>query len=440
MKDSRGVEVSTENGKSLEIYEAALRALNTYRGDPVAIIDEALQEDPDFAMGHILRAEVHTTLWEKSVLPEVEASLTRLADLDNRMNDRERQHANAIRLWAAGDWNTSRGTFDRLLTDYPRDLLALQVGHLFDFYHGDRENLRGRIMRAAPAWTAEDPGYGFVHGMQAFGFEECGSYTQAEEAGRQALTLEPDDCWAHHAVAHVMEMQARQAEGIAFMETRRDHWSQDDNAFKFHNWWHTALYHLDQGNADEPLKIYDQEVRKEPEAIQLMMVDAVALLWRLHLQGIDVGNRWDELADLYEQDDEAGFYVFNDMHALMALMATGRTSAAAARLKTAEEAVAQTGTNGMMSKMVGLPLARAIEAFGRERYSEAVDLIMPVRYRAYIFGGSHAQRDIIHRTLFEAAIRSGQVSLAKALANERVSLKPHCPFSWRLVKRAAKDC
>ncbi len=437
MQDVRGVDASTNNAKSLVTYEKALRALNSYRGDPVAIIDEALADDPDFVMGHVLRAEVHVTLWENSVLPEVESSLARLSDLDNRMNDRERQHTQAIKLWSKGDWNGARGAFDRLLADYPRDLLALQVGHLADFFHGDRDNLRGRVLRALPAWTRDDPGYSFVLGMQAFGLEESGSYAEAEESGRRALAIEPEDCWAHHAIAHVMEMQARQAEGIAFMETRQPHWSQGDNAFRFHNWWHTALFHLDQGRGDEALRIYDREVRRDPEAIQVMMVDAVALLWRLHLQSIDVGNRWDELADKYEKDEEGGFYAFNDMHAMMAFSATGRTNAAAARLRATEGAVKQAGTNGLISQLVGVSLVRAIEAFGRERYAEAVDLLMPVRYRAYVFGGSHAQRDIIHRTLFEAAVRSGQQQLAVALANERTELKPTCPFSWSLRGRAA---
>ena len=437
MKDQRGAPVSADDPKSLEIFETALRALNTYRGDPVAIIDAALENDPDFVMGHVLRAEVHLTMWEKSVVPEIEKSLTQASDLDDRSNDRERRHVGALKSWLSGDWNGMRGQLDRLLAEYPRDLLALQIGHLADFYHGDRENLRGRIARVLPAWTRDDPGYGFVLGMHAFGLEECGDYAQAEETGRHALAVEPDDCWAHHAVTHVMEMQARQAEGIAFMETRRDNWSQDDNAFKFHNWWHAALYHLDQDQSDRAIEIYDHEVRGEQAEIQLMMVDAASLLWRLHLGGIDVGGRWGELADIYEKDGEDGFYAFNDMHAMMAFAATGRTSAVTARLKAIDEAAEGSGTNGMMTREVGRPIARAIDAFGRERYSEAVDLLMPVRYRAHVFGGSHAQRDIVHRTLIEAALRAGNNALALALTNERIMSKPNCPFSWKQRERAA---
>src|SRR5215831_5133143 len=128
MDDRRGVSASTDNPKNIEIYEQALRALNVYRGDPVAIIDTALAADPDFVMGHVLKAQLMITMWERSLLPKIEASLARLKDLDNRSNARERAHVGAIALWAAGDWNGARAALDRLLVEHPRDLLALQVG------------------------------------------------------------------------------------------------------------------------------------------------------------------------------------------------------------------------------------------------------------------------------------------------------------------------
>lgn len=437
MDDPRGVPVSTDDPNNLEMFEAALRTLNTYNGDAVALIDAALDADPGFVMGHVFRAQVHVTLWEKSAVAEVEASLARLRDLDHRSNDRERRHVRALEQWAAGDWDGMRGELDRLLAEHPRDLLALQIGHLADFFHGDRDNLRGRVFRALPSWSREDTGYSFVLGMLAFGQEECGSYAEAEETGRQALALDPDDCWAHHAVAHVMEMEGRQSEGIAFMEERREHWAQADNAFAYHNWWHTALYHLDQGRADRALEIYDHGIHTEPSEFQVTMLDAVALLWRLHLQGLEAGDRWDELASAYDGGVEDGFYAFNDMHAMMAYAATGRAARAAKLLAAMEARAGEGGTGGAMTRSVGLPITRAVEAFGRERYAEAVDLLMPVRYRAAIFGGSHAQRDIVHRTLIEAALRAGNGPLARALVNERLALKPDCPFNRQLRERAA---
>ena len=436
LADARGEATSSNNSKSIEAYETALGQLHCYRGDPVETIDAALAADPDFVMGHVLRAEVHTSLWERSVLPEIEASLSRLTELDNKANERERAHIGAIRAWAGGDWEGFRARLDRLLVEHPRDALALQIGHLSDFYHGDRDNLRNRVARALPAWTAETPGYGFALGMLAFGQEECGDYGRAEESGRRAIDHEPDDCWAQHAIAHVMEMQARQYEGIAFMESRQDHWAQEDNAFAFHNWWHTALYYLDQGHAEKALELYDTKIHPGSTEIQLEMLDATALLWRMHLRGLDVGDRWEDLAATYDKIAEDGFYAFNDMHAMMSYVATGRSDSAARLLSAVEQSAEADNTNAGMAHAIGLPVVRAVEAFGRENYGETVDLLMPVRYRAHAFGGSHAQRDIVHRTVIEAALRDGQFPLANALACERTAQKPHCPFSWQLRKRA----
>jgi tetratricopeptide (TPR) repeat protein len=436
MNDARGLAMSGAIAKSLEAYERALRALNIYRGDPVAIIDQALAADPDFAMGHVLRAQVQVTMWERSMLPGIRESIVRLEGLQGAMNDRERRHAGALKAWAAGDWQRHRDELGSLLAEYPRDLLALQVGHLADFFHADRESLRDRVARALPGWSRDDDAYGLLLGMHAFGLEECGSFGKAEEIGHTALHYDAEDCWAQHAVAHVLEMQSRQSEGIQFMELRTKHWAQADNGFAFHNWWHTALYHLDQGRPQRALEIYDAGIRPQPNEIRLMMLDAAALLWRMHLRGLDVGKRWEELAGTYARGNENGFYTFNDMHAMMAFVATGRSKEAAALLKAVEASAQERNTNGHMAREAGLAIVRAIEAFGRGKYADVVNLLAPVRETARVIGGSNAQRDVVSRTLLEAALRAGDKALARPLAEERVAQKPRCPFSQELRSRA----
>ena len=231
-----------------------------------------------------------------------------------------------------------------------------------------------------------------------------------------------------------MEMQGRLAEGVSWMMERTDDWA-PDNMFAFHNWWHTALYHLDLGQVDRVLAIYDDAVRPEPSEVVLEMIDASALLWRLHLTGADVGARWRELADTWAPLVEDGYYAFNDLHAMMAFVGDGREAAAQALLATLRR-VAGDGTNAMMTRDVGLPLCRAFHAFGRGDYATAVDLILPVRTIANRFGGSNAQRDVIAWTAVEAALRGGQARLARALMAERTTLRPTGPINWRNTARA----
>jgi tetratricopeptide (TPR) repeat protein len=296
--------------------------------------------------------------------------------------------------------------------------------------------LRDRVARVLPYWNESAPGFGFVRGMHAFGLEECGDYVHAEQAGRRALELNARDPWAVHAVAHVMEMQGRLAEGIDWLESRAPDWS-PDNGFAFHNWWHLALYYLDLGEHAKVLELYDRRIRPGRSQVILEMIDATAMLWRLHLRGVDVGDRWTELADAWEPLAADAHYAFNDTHAMMAFVAAGR-AATARTLLAALRARADHGggTNAAMTREVGLPVCVALAAFGRGEWDVVIEMLRPVRLVAHRFGGSHAQRDILSLTLVEAALRGGESRLARALAAERTQVKPTSPFNWRLTARA----
>ncbi|HET7525670.1 MAG TPA: tetratricopeptide repeat protein, partial [Burkholderiaceae bacterium] len=305
---------------------------------------------------------------------------------------------------------------------YPYDALALQVGHQIDFFRGDSRMLRDRIARALPAWHKSIPGYHAVLGMHAFGLEETGDYARAEALGRRAVEHEARDGWAWHAVAHVMEMQHRRRDGVAWLGSHSATWS-EGSFFAIHNWWHLALFHLGLDEIDAVLELVDQRVLGTESAVVLDMIDGSAMLWRLHLRGVDVGNRWQSLAQRWTAVADAGNYAFNDLHAMMAFVGAGRHDDAARLLATQQRAaLAMGGDNVQFLREVGYDATRAIHAFGAGRHGEAVRLLRPLRSHAHRFGGSHAQRDLIDLTLIESAARDGQRLLADALRRERVSL------------------
>jgi hypothetical protein len=310
-----------------------------------------------------------------------------------------------------------------LSIEYPHDTLALQAGHQIDFFTGDSRMLHDRIARALPHWSPAVPGYHAVLGMQAFGLEETGRYERAEALGRESVELQPRDGWGQHAVAHVMEMQGRRREGIAWMRANPGAWA-EGSFLAVHNWWHLALFHLGLDEIDEVLALFDGPIGGPGSSIVLELIDASALLWRLHLRGVDVGDRWEPVAARWSPIADAGNYAFNDMHAMMAFVATGR-SADAARVLEAQAAAAEADDdNADFTLDVGHAATRAIKAFADGDYAGAVRLLRPVRSIAHRFGGSHAQRDVIDLTLIEAARRDGQRALAAALENERASARP----------------
>jgi tetratricopeptide (TPR) repeat protein len=434
LKDCRGVPVSTDNQASLDGFERALKLLNGYFADPLAAIDRVLEPDPGFVLGHCFRASLMMISTERGAEAELRRSLEAAEALSASANERERGHMAALRAWLEGDLQRAADLYGSVLIEHPRDLLALQLAHQCDFFVGQSMMLRDRVARVLPYWDRDVPGYGYVLGMHAFGLEEMNDYRRAEDTGLRALDFDARDTWAVHAVTHVMEMEGRLSDGIAFLGVRQRDWA-PENMFAFHNWWHLGLFHLDLGQTDRVLEIFDTGVRPGASGAALEMVDASAMLWRLRLREVDVGGRWKSLADTWLPTADA-YYAFNDAHAMMAYVGDGRDADAARLIALMETRAAGTGTNAMMTRDVGLPLARGIKAFGEARYAEAVRQLMPLRPIANRFGGSHAQRDVIGLTLIEAAIRDGQAKLARALAAERTALKPSSPTNWQLSARA----
>ncbi len=212
LKDARGHPVSGGNTRSLEIYEKAIQALQCYTGDPVALVDRAIEEGPDLVMAQVLRAYLVLSGMESRAV----RSATKRLDIAGKLpaNERERAHIAAARELAAGEYEEARELLEGILIDCPTDALAVQMAHLFDFYQGDSRNLRDRVARVLHAWSPSVPGHHAVLGMHAFGLEECAEYERAEAAGREALELQPRNGWAHHAVSHVMEMQGRRDDGV----------------------------------------------------------------------------------------------------------------------------------------------------------------------------------------------------------------------------------
>ena len=431
--DRQGNLLTGATPEAAAAFDAGVHAFNVYRGDPIAHADAALAAAPDCVMAHLLKAHLLALATEPAAAAEARRVLAHVRS--RPMSEREAGHLAALDHVLAGEWSKGARTLDRVSMHHPRDLLALQSGHLMDFLRGNARNLRDRIARALPAWSPEVPGYSFVLGFQAFGLEECGDYARAEAAGREAVDREPRDCWAHHAVAHVMEMQGRAADGVGWMQAREPHWDGDDNFFKGHNWWHKALFHLDLDDPAAALALYDGAVRRGASGLAMDLVDAAALLWRLHAAGVDVGHRFAEVADAWQVHADGKLYPFNDWHAAMAYLGAGRVGEVD-RLIAAYETAAASGEVGRWQAETGLPLLRGFRAFATARYADAVDDLHAGRAIANGFGGSHAQRDVIDWTLSEAAIRGGLGAEAVAVARERVALKPHSPVNRAFLKRA----
>ena len=386
-----------------------------------------------------MKAGFLLSLTEPGLVDEAAAHLVHARGLQQGCTARERAHVQAVQLLLEGRWAAACRTWDELLLEHPRDALALQWAQLWDFYRGDACGLRLRAARALPEWDDADPLYAHVLSLHAFGLEECNLYPQAEDVGRRALQLNPRVPWAVHAVAHVMEMQGRFEEGAAWLRQHQGVWA-EGNGFAGHLWWHKALFRLEALDTAGALRILDRQLSGAALQITLQRVDAAALLWRLHLLQQDVQAAARGLVQAWAlQQAQPGYYAFNDVHAMAALLMAGELGRAESWLaRCAERALAAQHAqraNHQMAREVGLPLMRALLALERGDADGAADTLYPVRGVAQRFGGSHAQRDLIDQTLLAASSHGHRRTLGRALLNERRMAKPLTPLTRHWMER-----
>ena len=255
-------------------------------------------------------------------------------------------HLAAATAWHQGTIERSFQIWGQILDADPTDLLAFRISDTIWFRHGQTQSILAQADRVTPRWSADLPGYDCAQTIWAFAHEEVGDTKGAEPVVDAALERDPTNYFAHHVKAHVLDTDCRAREGNEWLAAQVVHWSLGNNLIH-HLWWHRTLMQLDLGERDAVLASYDENIRNFADPMTKATPDhyvdlqnACALLWRLEAQGLDVGSRWDELADKAEaRIGEAG-HLLMVPHLMMALAATGRDAAAARFLAALRELAA----------------------------------------------------------------------------------------------------
>ena len=434
IRDVQGHDLSGATAEAVTTYDQAVRAFNLVHGDAVGLFDKACQNAPDFAMAYLGKAWVFALANDPGLMTQTAALVETARPLT--VNEREQAHLAALTHLVQGARASAVAALDRHLMRYPFDLVAHQGAAVTDGFLGRFPWVRDRSARALPFWSKDQPGYGTLLAMHGFGLEEAGDYTRAEDESRAAAELEPLSFWPHHTVAHVMEMTGRPEDGLGWMTAREALWSTSSHMNQVHIWWHKALFHLELGQYDAALALYDGPMRATQRPVALSLTNATALLWRLDTLGCDTGDRWSEKADLWGDHADGKCLVFTDIHAAMAELRSGREALVERRLETMRETAASAVEAAGLYRTVGIPVVEGLAAFHRGAYAEAVELLLPVRFDLWQIGGSHAQRDVVDWTLTEAAVRTGQRDVALSLAHERLGTRPRSAPNRRFLHRA----
>lgn len=345
-------------------------------------------------------------------------------------SEREQRFVAAIAAWVDGDLPRAIALHQEQARLHPRDLASIKLGQYHLFNRGDSPGMLRLALQALPA-AAEVP---YLHGMLAFGWEQCHRLPEAEAAARHAIALCRKEPWAHHALAHVMLTQGRIREGIDFMASVSDTWTGLNSFMVTHNWWHQALFMLEQDRHAEVLALYDQQVWGVVKEYTQDQINAVSLLARLELAGVDVGPRWADVADHLTLRLADHVQPFLDLQYLYGLGRAGRMDAArtlqnniAAHAATRTEAHERT-----VWQQVCMPAAHGLMAHAQGDWATAAQQLGVALPRLVEIGGSHAQRDLFHQIWLDALQRNGQWAAVQNV------LQPLCnayPQSRRLARQ-----
>lgn len=353
---------------------------------------------------------------------------------------REQRFVAAIASWVEGDLQRAIALHEEQARACPRDLVSVKLGQYHLFNQGDAAGMLRLALAALPA--AHDVPY--MHGMAAFAWEQCHLLEQAESCARTALAMTPREPWAQHALAHVMLTQGRMSEGLHFMQGSSALWTGLNSFMVTHNWWHLALFALELGDDALALRLYDERVWGVVKAYSQDQIGAVSLLARLELAGVDVGARWQDVADHLTPRVHDHVLPFLDLQYLYGLARAARPEALTmlgsieAHCMGVEPAWSSTADYAVMDDVwprVCLPASRGLVAHAHGRYAEAVDELGTALPRLTEIGGSHAQRDLFEQIHLDALMRSGRWSAAQQLVQQRRNGQPESARLQRLARR-----
>ena len=336
----------------------------------------------------------------------------------------------ATSAWVEGDIMKAVDLGETLAAEHPAELISAKLCQTHHFNLGNAPGMLRVAERVAEAHP-EDP---HLHGMLAFGYEQCHLLSQAEHAARRALELKRKEPWAQHALAHVLLTQGRTDEGIQFLTDMTDTWDGLSSFMYTHNWWHLCLFLLDREAYDEVLRIYDAHLWGIDKTYSQDQIGAVSMLARLELHGVDVGNRWQDVADYLTDRVNDHVQPFLDLHYVYGLARAGRAAADKLVLSMERHATSTHPDLRERWRDVALPAARGLVAHARGAYADASRMLAPTLGELVRIGGSHAQRDLFELVLLDAQIRCGDLVPAQQKLELMRRRDERVPHVWRQLQ------
>lgn len=418
MQDLYGLPITCDNDATRQGIDDFVHGFISFQTKAVNVL-KAAKADPANGLANAYAAILYMLL-EAPAAPGLAQPFLDNALADKGLTPREQAAVEAARLFVAGNIPKLIELCEATVSAYPRDMVMLKLGQYHTFNIGDFPAMLRIAQKSQPG--AADIAY--AHGMRAFGFEECHLLEDAEAAARHALTLDESEPWAHHALAHIYLTRGQVAEGAAFLESVAHHWADLNSFMHTHNWWHLALFYISAGRTDDLLAAYDTHVWGQNKDYSQDQVGAVSLLARIEFAGINVGNRWQDVADHIAKRGTDTVSPFLTLQYLYALGRTHREERETLLKAIEARAEDETKHDWQVWRDVALWAAHGIAAHAAEDYDDCIRFLGKALPRLAECGGSHAQRDLFEQIHLDALIRAGRTSQAQQVLEIRRTFDP----------------
>ncbi|MFY0616666.1 tetratricopeptide repeat protein [Shimia sp.] len=424
LTDISDCEVSLSDKAALDEWNSVILGVLSHAQSTGQHLTRLLSLAPDYAMGHAIKGLSCLMLGRREMVHVARDALkeTKRCLSLGGATERERLWCASLADWLHGKPSQSIARMEAAMRLNPADTISMKLSHGIRFMLGDSHGMLRSVESVISAHGSAHPLYGYALGCHAFALEENGRYDKAERVGLRGLEFASDDAWGLHAVAHVYDMTHMTEQGISLIDSNLEAWGHCNN-FRFHVWWHKALLHLDQGDISTVLDLYDAKVRDEKTDDYRDFSNASSLLMRLEIEGINVGNRWAELADLAEKRTDDGCLTFADMHYMLALIGEQRPDAAARLNARVAYDARNNDEAACIMKSPGVATCEGLVAFGGANYATAFSHLRSAQTNFKAMGGSHAQRDIFERLTIEAGLRAGRLAETETLLRARTLLR-----------------
>jgi len=433
LNDLRGVSWTASSEASGQLLFEAITGYFTFRSNTLSVVDELLDEDPDCPMGWVLRGYLLLFARSAALVADARSAYVKADALARSATPREQQHIGALKAWIDADTLKAQVLWSNIVSDSPHDLLALRVQHFNAIFLGRPQQLAKLAGRTLSDWSDDVPGAGFAWSTACMGLEEVGQFAKAERVGRRGAELEPDDLWAVHSVAHVMEAEGRLDDGLEWMKRPDSFWA-GRGPMRHHLWWHEALFLYEAGDYERVLDYYDVRIAPKEQISYMEMSNASSLMLRLEASGVACGERWNSLAEASVHLLDSRGLTFSDVH-LLFTYAMARDGESLRYLTQSILNYTELGTyDADAADRISVPLARVFEARATQDYNLATDRLFDARADFVSMGGSNAQRDVLDVLLVDCAIAAGKTGMAQNLIEEYLNVRPESvPMQERLA-------